>query len=284
MNFKKIFTWIGGILLLLIIIAGSLYMIYLRPFMEKMKETHIIEYGKDLTIVIGGGGNSGIIRSDSLVIVIDTKMDDAAKMLHDMVKQRAGNKPLLIINTHFHPDHTKGNKLYKGATIIAGGNYTEEMWKDEAGKDGLPTKWLKDKMDIKMGDDTVTILNLGKNIHTPSDVVVYLHKRKMLFGGDVILNKQAPALFGKADPDAYMTAFDELQKEFDIQKIVPGHGEVGEIEVLENFRQYFKDMKLAATDDSKKDEMLAKYDGWAQIPFVMSPKATVKAFKKKMAN
>jgi cyclase len=259
-------------------------MTYLRPFMENMKKTTIISYGKELTLVIGGGGNSGIITSDSLVIVIDTKMDDATKMLHDIVIQRASNKPILVINTHFHPDHTKGNKLYKGATIIAGGNYTEDIWNEEAGKEGIPTKWLKNKMDIKMGNDTVTIFNLGKNIHTESDVVVYLHKRKILFSGDLILNKQAPALFGKADPDAYLPAFDELQKEFDIRKIVPGHGEVGGIEVLENFRQYFKDMKLAATDDSKKEEMLAKYDGWVQIPIFMSPAATVKAFKKKAGN
>jgi glyoxylase-like metal-dependent hydrolase (beta-lactamase superfamily II) len=151
----------------------------------------------------------------------------------------------------------------------------------EADKEVLPTLWLPTKMDIKMGDDTATIINLAQNIHTASDVMVYLHKRKMLFGGDVILNKQVPALFGVADPDGYLAAFDMLPKQFDIHYIIPGHGAVGGMEVIDNFRQYFLDMKTAATDESKKDELVAKYKDWAQIPLLMSPGRTITVFKDK---
>ena len=70
---KKAFKWIGIVLLFLVIVAGSLYMIYLHPFMQKMKVTHVINYDKGLTLVTGGGGNSGILVSDSLIVVIDTK-------------------------------------------------------------------------------------------------------------------------------------------------------------------------------------------------------------------
>ncbi|MEO8761306.1 MAG: MBL fold metallo-hydrolase [Bacteroidia bacterium] len=278
---KQILKWLGIIILLLAVVGGSLYMIYLRPFMQKMKQVSTIQYDKNLTLVLGGGGNSGILTSDSLVIVIDTKMDDAAQQLYKTAKELAVNKPILVINTHYHPDHTGGNKLYTGQTIIAGGNYTPEFWNKEAGKESLPTKWVADKMDIKMGDDTVTLFNLAKNVHTQSDVVVYLHKRKMLFTGDVILNKQAPVLMGSADPDGYLWAVDTFPKMFDIQKIVPGHGEVGGIEIINNFHQYFIDMQTAATDDAKKDELVAKYKSWGQLPFVMSPGATISALKKK---
>jgi hypothetical protein len=40
-------------------------------------------------------------------------------------------------------------------------------------------------------------------------------------------------------------------------------------------------MKTAAVDNSKEDEFEAKYRDWQQIPFVMSPGATVRAFRKK---
>ncbi len=278
---KKVLKWVGIILALIAVTAGTLFMLYVRPFLEAMKQTTTVQYDKDLTLMIGGGGNSGILVSDSLVLVIDTKMSDAAIMLHDKVKQLAGAKPIVVVNTHFHSDHTKGNKFYVGQTIIAGGNYTMENWIKQSGKEGVPTIWLKDRMDIKMGDDTATIINLGKNIHTESDVVVYLHKRKMLFAGDVILNKQAPALFGNADPDGYLDVFNWLQKNLDIQKVVPGHGEVGGIEVIEAFRQYFSDMKLAASDDSKKNELEEKYKDWRHIPIVMSTGSTIRAFKNK---
>jgi glyoxylase-like metal-dependent hydrolase (beta-lactamase superfamily II) len=277
---KKILIGFGIIILLLVVVSGTLYLIYLRPFMEKMKVTEVVQYDKDLTIVLGGGGNSGILNSDSLVLVIDTKMDAAAEDLYKKVKQIAGNKPIFVVNTHAHSDHSKGNKNYQGQTILAGGNYTKEQWIKQAGEAGMPTIWLKDRMDLPMGDDTATIINLQKHTHTESDVMVYLHRRKMLFGGDVILNKQAPVLIGRANPEAYMEAIDMLPKLFDIQKIVPGHGPMGGIEILDNFKQYFNDMKLAAADDSKKEDLIAKYKDWNQIPIIMSPAATVSAFKK----
>ncbi|MGZ4037265.1 MAG: MBL fold metallo-hydrolase [Bacteroidia bacterium] len=281
---KKALKWIGIVLLILIGIGFTLYMIYLRPFMQKMKVTNTVKYDKELTLVLGGGGNSGILVSDSLVIVIDTKMDEAAEQLYNTVKELAGSRPILVVNTHFHPDHTKGNVYYKGQAIIAGGNYTPEFWKKENGEETMPTEWLKDRKDIKMGDDTVTLFNFGRNAHTQSDVFVYLHKRKMLFGGDVILNKQVPVMMGSADPDGYIAALDELPKQFDVQKIVPGHGETGGMEIIENFRQYFNDMKTAAADDSKKGELVTKYRDWGQIPVLMSPGATISAIKKKANN
>ncbi len=278
---KKIFKWIGILVLAVVAIGATLYMIYLRPFMQRMKQVTTVQYDKELTLVLGGGGNSGILVSDSLVIVIDTKQDEAAEQLSKQVVQLAGNRPILVINTHYHPDHTKGNKYYKGQNILVGGNYTKEFWIKDVDKETLPTMWLKDKMDIKMGDDTATIINLAQNIHTASDVMVYLHKRKMLFGGDIILNKQVPALFGVADPEGYLYALDMLPKRFDIKYIVPGHGPMGGIEIIDNFRQYFLDMKTAATDESKKDELVAKYKDWAQIPVLMSPGRTISVFKDK---
>ncbi len=278
---KNILKWFGIVIVVLAAVAFTLYLIYLRPVMKHMEQTSIINYDKNLTIILGGGGNTGILVSDSLVIVIDSKMSDAAEQLSKTVKELAGSKPILVINTHVHKDHSEGNKYYQGQTILAGGNYTRENWIKDAGEETMPTQWVKGKMDIKMGDDTVTILNLDRYVHTASDVFVYLHRRKMLFGGDVVLNKQAPALIGAADPDGYVDTFDLLTRQFAIQKIVPGHGPMGGIEILDNFKQYFADMKTAADDDSKKEEMVAKYKDWTQVPFVMSPGGTISAIKKK---
>ena len=271
----------GVIVLIFLIVAGLFYFIYARPFLKKMEVTTIEHYDKDLTIVYGGGGNSGILVSDSVVLVIDTKMKKGADDLYKTVTGLAGKKPILVVNTHYHPDHTGGNSLYKGQTILAGGNYTNEMWIKNADAESMPTKWVKDRMDVKIGGDTATIFNLGRNIHTESDVVVYLHKRKMLFSGDVILNKQVPVLMGNADPEGYLKAFDLLPKQFDIQKVVPGHGKIGGTKLIDDFRQYFKAMKLAAYNGSKKDSIVEAYKDWSQIPFIMSPGATISFIKDK---
>ena len=278
---KTFLKFFAAFIIVVILAAGTMYFIYLRPFLQKMKETTTIQYDKELTLVTGGGGNSGILVSDSLVLVIDTKMSEAAEKLHNQVVALAGKRPIIVINTHVHPDHTEGNKFYKDQKIIAGGKYTPEQWKKDAGEVTMPTIWLKDKMDIPMGSDTATLITFGKTIHTASDVMVYLHHRKLLFGGDIILNKQAPVLMGDADPDAYMEVLTSLPKQYAIAHVVPGHGPVGGVEIITDFLTFFNDMKQAAADPNKEDELIAKYKSWNQIPKLMSPGATVEAFKKK---
>jgi glyoxylase-like metal-dependent hydrolase (beta-lactamase superfamily II) len=280
---RKILISLGLLILTLVIVAGSFFVIYLKPFMAKMKTTTTIQYDPQLTLVLGGGGNSGILVSDSAVLLIDTKMDDAAEALSKTVHDLAGKKPIIVVNTHIHTDHTSGNKYYEGQTIIAGGNYDKAVWIKECGDKGVPTVWLKDSLTFKMGDETVTIVNLPWNAHTQSDVFVYLQNRKMLFGGDVILNHQAPVMFSRynASGDGYLKAFDYVEHRFDINKVVPGHGPIGGIEVINNFRDFFADMKLASLDPSRKKELIDKYKDYGQIPFLMSPAATVAAFEKK---
>jgi len=279
---KKVLIVIGIVILVLAIAAGSLYAIYVRPLMAFFNQTKEVQVDKDLTLVIGGGGNSGIFNSDNLVIIVDPKMgEEIQKAFYEKVKAIAGNKPVLVVNTHIHGDHSSGNHLYKGQQIIAGGNYTQEQWIDEAKEENLPTIWLKKDTTIITSNDTISIFGLNRNIHTASDVFVYSRKHKLLFGGDVILDKQNPAIMGVADPDGYLYAFDELPKRYEIKTIVPGHGEVGGIEVLETFRQYFLDMKEAISNPSKKDELVAKYKDWRNLPFMMSPDATISALKKK---
>lgn len=282
MGIKKIAKWTGIGLLSLSIVAGILYMIYLYPFVSRMKQTQVMEVDKNLTLISGGGGNSGILTSDSLVLVIDTKMDDAADMLYKKVMEVAGKKPVLVINTHWHPDHVGGNKLYKNASILAGANYTEATWKKEADEASMPTQWLKDTLRIPMGTDTALVFNLAHNVHTPSDVMVYLTQRKMLFAGDVILNHQCPILLGEADAGAYIDVMKTLQAKLPLKVVVPGHGQVGGMEVIVSFLGFLTDMKEAAYDASKEEVLKAKYADWNQIPLFMSPGSTIHSFRKKI--
>jgi len=281
MKRKTILLSLGGIVLAVVLAAGIFFGLYIYPFMKSMKTTKTIAYDDHLTLILGGGGNTGILQSDSLILVIDSKMDDAAVKLHDTIMKIANGRKIIVVNTHVHGDHVSGNEWFKGNKIIAGGDYTKEFWLDEAGDKTLPTDWVKDRLDLKVGDETVTILNLAKHVHTMSDVVVYLHNRKMLFTGDVVLNKQAPAMMKGhgADYKGYLAAFDLLQKDFDIHEIVPGHGDVGGTEVIDVYRQYFKDMETAAKDPAKESELVEKYKGWKQIPFLMSPGATIHFIK-----
>lgn len=87
---------------------------------------------------------------------------------------------------------------------------------------------------------------------------------------------------GNGKAEGYLWAFDWLQKTFDIQHVVPGHGEYGDNSIIQNFESYFKDMQMAAKDQTQRDALVSKYEHWGNIPVFMSPAATIKAFKKEM--
>jgi cyclase len=205
-------------------------------------------------------------------------MDEAALELHKIAKRMAEGKPIVLVNTHYHPDHVGGNHLYAGQTIVAGGNYTEQLWKQETGSNQLPDIWVKDSLIIETRTERISIVNIPNPAHTESDLVVFLNNKKVLFTGDVVLNNQIPLLQGSAKPQGYLSAFDYLSNRFDLNTIVPGHGNIGSKKVFSNFKQYFLDMNEASKNSAQKDALIAKYDGWAQLPFFMSPRATIRKF------
>lgn len=284
MKLKKILIRLLMLIAVVAITAGALYLIYVRPFLKEMMVMKTVHYDSNFTVVTGGGGNSGILTSDSLVLVVDTKMDEGATAFYDTVKRIAGIRPIVVVNTHIHSDHVKGNSHFKGSTIIAGAKYDKAQWTKENGVETLPTQWIADSLVVKVGDETVTILNLGFNAHTQSDVVVYLSNRQVLFTGDIVLNRSAPALFGRYESSSkgYLAAFDSLEHRFDIKTVVPGHGEVGGRQLIDDYRGFFSDMYVAALDHDKKAQLLTKYNTWKQIPFMMSPDATISYIKSEM--
>ena len=266
MSVKRTFKWVG--LLVLIGLIGLI--IYVYPFVKGTFFTYTpVPYDANLTIVYGGGGNSGILTSDSAVLVIDTKMAHTQE-LYDLAKQKAGDKPIIVINTHMHPDHTAGNKLYKGCTIIAGA-YDKALWTKQNGTENLPTVWLVDSLNIHMGNETVTILNVGAG-HTSNDLIVYLHNRKMLFTGDLVFANMHPVMDVKTgcNPEHWLSILHMLHDNYAINTVIPGHGEMGNEDILKNFTHYMEDMKAAAADESKVADTKAKYDNYMSLPFISS--------------
>lgn len=279
MKIVKLILKISGVCIALFAVLGFIYYLnYIKPFKAQMAKTMLVNFDMNLMVVHGGGGNSGLLLLDSMVLVIDSKMDEAAQELYKMATNIAEGKPIYLVNTHHHPDHVGGNQLYKGATIIAGGNYTEASWKQETGSTQIPTIWVKDSLVIETRTEKISIVNIPFVAHTESDLVVYLHNKKVLFTGDIVLNKQIPMILGSSTPMAYLDAFTYLSNRFDLSTIVPGHGNMGSSKVFADFKQYFLDMQEAKNNPNQKDNLIAKYETWTQLPFFMSPQATIRKF------
>ncbi len=273
---KKI---ILGIAIALVLLVAAFF-IFIYPSFNNFLKTETVQFDSTLTIVLGGGGNSGILVTDSAVVVIDTKMSKPAEEFSKLAKEKAGSKKIIVINTHYHGDHINGNSFYKGSKIIIG-NYGEEFLHKNVKPELMPNTFVKDSMALALGNDTVMLYNLGQ-AHTLNDVVVYLKSRKLLFSGDLIFNKMNPVLKKEsgADIDKWIKALENILAR-DINTIVPGHGKLGGKELASSLKQYFEDMKTAVAEPAKEAELKAKYSDWFKMPMMASPEKTIEYLKSK---
>jgi cyclase len=239
-------------------------------------ETGTKQIDKDLFIMLGGGGNSGILVTDKFVVVIDTKMGADADTLYDAAMKKAGNKKIIVINTHYHGDHTKGNYLYKGSKIYIG-NYGKSFLEANLGAENMPTDMVDKEKTLNLGNEVVHMVDLGRG-HTYHDMVVYLEKRNVLFTGDLVFNGINPVLKKEsgANIDSWIKSLDEIMKKWGKSMMVPGHGPVGDRKIAESMKQYFEDMKKAAADPAKEASLKEKYKDWFQMPNMASTDLTIK--------
>jgi cyclase len=79
--------------------------------------------------------------------------------------------------------------------------------------------------------------------HSPSDVVAYLPEERILFAGDLILNGYHPSM-GDGTPGEWLRILDEVGR-LRIDRLLPGHGAVGDRRTFEQQRRYHRDLRSA---------------------------------------
>lgn len=216
-----------------------------------------------------GISNAGFLEGDDGLLVIDATM--VAFMAEAFIKEirRVSQKPFRqLINTHSHPDHTGGNRLFSGAEIISHRICREEMERAANQQPGnrppgpmaamrtpamermfsqiqndpdryipLPTLTYDDRLTLRYGDTEIELLYYGP-AHTFGDTLVYFPQSKVLFAGDIGFFYSMPlAAAGKIG--GWLKVIERVM-DMDIDLIVPGHGPPGGKQELQDEREYFE--------------------------------------------
>ncbi len=229
----------------------------LEPTVEEVAEgifAHLQLHGQ------WGLNNAGFCVGRDAVTLIDTAFTERrARAFLDRVRAVSGKPMRTLLNTHHHGDHTYGNFLVAGATIVG-----HRLTRTEMISTGLSTQRLfpdgTDWGDIQVAppfvtfEDTLSVFVDDLEIrarfvgpaHTTNDVVYYVPERKLMFSGDVVFNGGTPfVLMGSVEGS--LRAYERL-RDFDVETIVPGHGPVCGPELFDDMAGYLRWIQHLARD------------------------------------
>lgn len=189
-----------------------------------------------LYMLEGAGGNITASIGPDGVFLVDDDFAPMAPKIVAKLKELKGDTPRFIVNTHFHYDHTGGNKIFGStATIIAATAVRERLateqalWKEHHPpypKQALPTLTFAKDLVLHFNSDQINLVHLNRG-HTDGDTVVFFMQDNVVSMGDLYFAGMYPIFHPEhqGSLDGYIQNLSEIIKQIpDDCKIVPGHG------------------------------------------------------------
>jgi glyoxylase-like metal-dependent hydrolase (beta-lactamase superfamily II) len=245
--------------------------------------------------------NVGVIVGGEAALVVDTGMGAAnGRRVLERARSLAGDRPLFLTLTHFHPEHGWGAQAFRGeATLLY--NERQRVELEEKFRPFVelfstfspaiaailaevelvaPQVTYSEEARVDLGGLVVELRGAG-TAHTRGDQVVWLPEQRVLFAGDLVENRFFPIL---PDEDAHGSPWIDVLgrlEGLDPAVVVPGHGEVGDAGLIREVREYLELVRArvretGGTADEAKEalepelrERYAHWDNPVWIPFAI---------------
>ncbi len=213
------------------------------------------------------GANVGLIHTSEGLILIDTAGSPGEIQV---LLEAVGAHPeqgRLVINTHFHTDHTWGNRVFscpilshrlcqKRMKSDLQGEWSQEALQAELADlqhtdpvkakafrqvlEGLrikvPDRVFDERFNGDLGGVKFEVIHVGG--HTPDASIVWLPAERILYASDLIFQGRYPYIFD-ADIHRWVEVLGQLRT-YEAQAIIPGHGTpCGEAEIA-TLRNYLR--------------------------------------------
>jgi cyclase len=134
-----------------------------------------------------------------------------------------------------------------------------------------------------MDDEIVQAISMGK-AHSINDVVVYFEKRKLLAVGDLVFVNMHPVLLDtNGSVASWRRILDKLEGDFEIERLVPGHGPVCSKDLISIMKGYFSSIADAIGNPAELSKLREKYKSYKSFPIISGFRRTVHYMKKEMA-
>lgn len=186
----------------------------------------------------------GAILGGSDVVVIDTRSTPAqGQEVVDALRELTRDPVSIVIDTHWHGDHTFGNSIFRPASIWGHARVPERLRAQGPGSieeaaagvpdiaDDVrkvvidpPDRTFEEQATVEAGDRQLRLTYLGRG-HTDTDIAIEVVGADVLFAGDLIEEGATPS-FGDSYPLEWPGTVERLLP-LATGAVVPGHGAVG---------------------------------------------------------
>ncbi len=178
--------------------------------------------------------NGMLVIHDGEALVFDTPADnEASKELIAWLETDQKVKVKGVVATHFHDDCVGGLEAFHAQGIPSYGSIkTISLAKAE--ENHVPENGFEEQLILEVGGLDVVTRFFGEG-HTRDNVVAYVRADQVLFGGCLI--KEVGAGFGflgDANTASWSGTVTKVKSTFtDVLTVIPGHGKVGNAELLD---------------------------------------------------
>jgi glyoxylase-like metal-dependent hydrolase (beta-lactamase superfamily II) len=206
----------------------------------------------------GSGGNIGVSIGDDGVMIVDDQFAPLTDKIAAAIAQLTDQAVSVVVNSHFHYDHTDGNENFgrAGAYIVAHDNARKRMESTQvlAGSgrvqeaydhDGLPKITFFDVMRFYFNGNAVDMVYTG-NGHTDGDAQIYFREANVMHTGDMFVRYGLPFIDTNngGSLDGMIDALWEIAAMInDDTIIIPGHGQLSSRSDLLDFRNMLVEIR-----------------------------------------
>ena len=275
--FKKIV-----LVFVLLLVAGGAYLY------SQTRALEVEQLTDDLWVLRGFGGNVAVLRTDAGNVIVDTMTFHLqGERIRDVARELTGADTALLINTHYHLDHTHGNPAFAPGTRVLATERTlshlqaldAEFWTGDAAQLMPNETFAGRRLRFSLGNKTLELVHPGRG-HTDGDLVVLFVDEEVVHMGDLLFNQHYPNIDLEAGGSVqqWPQTLDNIAR-LNFSRVIPGHGATTDREGIASFRAFMEQLgaigSAAAADNASLEDVLATDAltadvGYEPIRFIVS--------------
>ncbi len=204
---------------------------------------------------VGGfaGGNIGVSVGEDGIVLVDDQFEPLVPKIESALEGITKLPVRFVLNTHFHGDHTHGNKVFgMKSVIIAHDNVRKRVAADDQFDNKPGTRAPKHALPIVTFDQSVSVHLNGEEIrgihvpagHTDGDTIVHFTQSNVVHMGDDFFNGMFPFIDLEAGGSVrgYVAGIEKVLAGLPADvKVIPGHGKLATKADLEGYLAMLKD-------------------------------------------